>query len=695
MVPFGRDNKFVGREDILSQIEERLQVGRRVSIAGIGGVGYGLLNLHYLIQSLMTKNIRKSQIAIEYAYRLRKKRPEIQIFWVYAATYAGFEKAYQDIAEKLKIPGRDDPKLNKMELIQNWLSERSHGHWLMILDNADKRSLFFPTIDVNTSYESNTQSHLADYLPLSSIEHGFLVITTRNKKLGSELADEQDPIEVQPFEPADALVLLESKTLKGYWDVAVARDLLEVLGYMPLAITQAAAYMRQNRVSMGKYLKALSRSDSNLVGHLTTELLDPRRQRDTPSSVFLTWKLSFDQISKEEPRAADILSLIAFLDGQGIPEMLLRQNEHLDVEDTSAIGTLLAFSLITAERDDETYSMHRLVQLSTQNWLSLKKIRDTWEEKALELISKELPNGEYENRKKFEALSPHAIAVLKYSPTPNSSLLRADILYHLAWFDWRQGRYKHATTHCKESYSERERTLGLGDPKTLDSLGLLASTYWSQGRWKEAEDLEVQVMETSLRVLGQEHPNTLTSMDNLASTYWNQGRWKEAEDLEVQVMETRKRVLGQEHPDTLNSMNNLASTYWNQGRWKEAEDLEVQVMETRKRVLGQEHPDTLTSMNNLASTYQNQGRWKEAEDLEVQVMETRKRVLGQEHPDTLASMNNLAFTWKSQGQYKEALQLIVECSQLQKRILGPDHPYTISTLNTLNEWQMENLALGS
>jgi hypothetical protein len=40
MVPFGRDDKFVGREDILDQIEDRLQVGSRVSLTGIGGVGY-------------------------------------------------------------------------------------------------------------------------------------------------------------------------------------------------------------------------------------------------------------------------------------------------------------------------------------------------------------------------------------------------------------------------------------------------------------------------------------------------------------------------------------------------------------------------------------------------------------------------------------------------------------------------------
>jgi Tetratricopeptide repeat len=59
------------------------------------------------------------------------------------------------------------------------------------------------------------------------------------------------------------------------------------------------------------------------------------------------------------------------------------------------------------------------------------------------------------------------------------------------------------------------------------------------------------VTETSLRVLGQEHLDTLNSIGILASTFWNQGRWKEAEELDVQVMETRKRVLGQEHLDTL------------------------------------------------------------------------------------------------------------------------------------------------
>lgn len=40
LVPFDRDPFFIGRETIMSQLYERLKVGSRISLAGIGGIGY-------------------------------------------------------------------------------------------------------------------------------------------------------------------------------------------------------------------------------------------------------------------------------------------------------------------------------------------------------------------------------------------------------------------------------------------------------------------------------------------------------------------------------------------------------------------------------------------------------------------------------------------------------------------------------
>lgn len=39
LVPFDRDQDFIGREDIIDQIEQRFESQSRVALTGIGGVG--------------------------------------------------------------------------------------------------------------------------------------------------------------------------------------------------------------------------------------------------------------------------------------------------------------------------------------------------------------------------------------------------------------------------------------------------------------------------------------------------------------------------------------------------------------------------------------------------------------------------------------------------------------------------------
>jgi hypothetical protein len=39
-VSVDQDPKFIGREDIIKEIDQRFKANRRVAISGIGGVGY-------------------------------------------------------------------------------------------------------------------------------------------------------------------------------------------------------------------------------------------------------------------------------------------------------------------------------------------------------------------------------------------------------------------------------------------------------------------------------------------------------------------------------------------------------------------------------------------------------------------------------------------------------------------------------
>jgi hypothetical protein len=65
------------------------------------------------------------------------------VVWIHASNPTRFEQGYRDIADKIPIPGREDPKADILQLVCAWLSDRRNGQWLMILDNADDDSVFF------------------------------------------------------------------------------------------------------------------------------------------------------------------------------------------------------------------------------------------------------------------------------------------------------------------------------------------------------------------------------------------------------------------------------------------------------------------------------------------------------------------------------------------------------------------------
>ncbi|XTI88858.1 hypothetical protein V2W45_1238678, partial [Cenococcum geophilum] len=497
---------------------------------------------------------------------------------------------------------------------------------------------------------------------------GSILITSRSRDVAYRLTGSHPYItEVKPMDEGDALALLQKK-LSFDADEHNAIKLLQALDYMPLAITQAAAYIEQRapRMTISRYLDEIYRSDHDRARLLKKDIGDSRRDGRASNSIIATWQISFEHIRKNIPTAARLLSLMSLFDRQGIPESLLHNRYQRD-EDKEAdfeedIHTLISYSLVEMNEEGNEFEMHRLVQFSTKKWLELYDELDKWKGTYVTLMDDSYPVGLHENWTVCQALFPHAQAAVAYRPTDIKPLEAwASVLFKAAWYTSEIGNYQAAQEMGLSALKAREATLGAEHPDTLNSINGLGLVLWWQGKYKEAETMHRRALEAKERVIGAEHPDTLTSMASLASTYRNQGRWKEAEELGVQVTEMRKRVLGAEHPNTLTSMGNLASTYRNQGRWKEAEELDVQVIETSSRVLGAEHPDTLTSIGNLASTYRNQGRWKEAEELEVQVMETRKRVLGAEHPDTLTSINNLAFTLRSQNHTEEAILLMEKC----------------------------------
>ncbi|KAK7423699.1 hypothetical protein QQX98_000889 [Neonectria punicea] len=694
-VPFPPDPDFIDRPDIMTWMEEQFSNHiTRIALVGMGGFG-------------------KSQLAIRFAYQVREKSPQTSVFWVYASSKPRFEEAYRSIADRLELPQRNDPGVDVLGLVRDYLQRDNVGPWLMILDNVDDVNLFHPSPSPSVRQHKIAKGSedvepaissppLASFLPKSS--NGSILVTSRNLDAAEKLIGSHKCIQnISTMTESQALQLFQTKLL-GECDEAAA-DLLRALDYIPLAITQAAGYInrRAPRISVRTYLNNLQKNDKKKGSLLNTDGGDLRRDEAVSNSVVITWQVTFEQIRRERPSAADLLSFMSFFNPQGIPESILRSYKSAMTEESDSDESADETSDQPDNSDDDD---------------------DEFEE-DLDIL-----RGLQGRLDESESLLAHNMEVAaRVLGTDHPTTL--DVTGALASTYWALGRYKEAEDLEVGIVEWSKRVLGEEHPTTLTRMHNIASTYLDQGRLEDAEALQVQVMQTHKRVLGEEHPDTLTSMANLGSTYHRQGRLEEAEALGVQVMQTHKRVLGEEHPNTLMSMANLGSTYHRQGRLEEAEALGVQVMQIHKRVVGEEHPDTLTSMANLGSTYHRQGRLEEAEALDVQVMQTHKRVLGEEHPDTLmsmaslgqtfydqgrleeaealevqalngrervlgeedpatmSSMHNLAFTWKQQGHLEKAIGLMRRCAALRDKVLGSDHPATANSLLLLRDWEDE------
>ena len=386
-----------------------------------------------------------------------------------------------------------------------------------------------------------------------------MLITTRDERVAQRLAGIHASIVVQPMSPQEAQGLLEKWQTKppGSLGSDYSKRLLEALEYIPLAITQAAAFIRENHITLTRYLEVFHTSDSDLQDLLNEDLGDLRRDTQSYNSVIKTWKISFDMISKQKPRAAEILSLVAVLDRQGIPESLLQHDTDRNTDITTALGTLQAFSMISTGVDGAGYEIHRLVQLATRKWLEVQGKIEVWREKALLVLADMFPVGGFENWMTCESLLPHVQKVVQYDDASRKYPLEfSTLLSNVAVFDFEQGRYEMACAKFLATLEITKNLLGLEDKLTLRNMGNLATTHYQQGRWEEAETLYLQALEGRKRVLGAEHPDTLITMSNLASLYFNQSRWEDAEKLEKQELEANKRVLGEEHPDTYKHLNN-------------------------------------------------------------------------------------------------------------------------------------------
>ncbi|GCE29803.1 hypothetical protein KDA_52870 [Dictyobacter alpinus] len=467
-VPYMRNPHFVGRDELLHKIEQGFTAPTSIKtprspvqiqmLTGLSGMG-------------------KTQIAVEYAYRVQEQEPETHVFWITAASEETILNSWMTIANQLPSScvqwTKNSPE--RIENILHWLEE-CEAPWLLIVDNV------------------NNLKQIQTYLPHRGL--GRLLFTTQASavsSLGTTIEVGSLDIDVSTNFLLQRAGRLDQVTPD---DAATARQIVEKLALFPLALDQAGAYIEETGCSIATYLQLYQTYHQTLLARRGNS------PNDHPDPVATTWACSFQVIEQRNPAAAQLLRLLAYLSPYYIPEEIitegaaywppvLRQAVTHPLLYDQMFQDLLAFSLVKRLPAERILNIHQLVQIVQRDQMDAEE-RHKWTTQIVQVLHMMFPHdpAELTTRPKClhvlgqtneyqaiieqqELASLEATELLEWS---GSHLIEYE-LYHIA------------EPLLQRALLLREQQQGLLHPTTVQCLNDLAFLYVQQERYEEAHKL--------------------------------------------------------------------------------------------------------------------------------------------------------------------------------------------------------------
>ncbi|MGM1058356.1 tetratricopeptide repeat protein [Saccharothrix sp. Mg75] len=628
-----------------------------VVLSGLGGVG-------------------KSQLAASQARAVWRDKSVDLVMWINAATRAAIVAAYADAAAQVlgSDPATGTGTADEAaEKLRTWLGSTDR-RWLIVFDDVQE------TADLKGLWPPNNPA-------------GRTVITTRRRDALLARQDRPD-VAVDSFSETEALHYLTGK-LPGHGSTqdglnglhALAAD----LGYLPLALAQAAAFITDNPLlTVSAYRERLAdrRRTLGQVVPLSGELPDEHH-----ATVAVTWSLSIERADRRSPEgvARPLLALTSLLDPTGVPTTFFTSEPSLGhmagvagrevnsdaVVDT--LGNLHRLSLITLDTSQpaRTVQVHALVQRAVRDALTYDDHVRAAHTAADALLSIWPPTD-------VDTELAHALrsCTTELHATSAPQLWRTRVhrlLFRAGRSFGEAGLVTAAVEHFRDLHEQAHRHLGPDHTGSLATRNHLSLWLAEAGDHVAAITEHERLLEYCLRVLGPDHPNTLTTRSNLILWRAEGGNPAEAVAHFEVLLADRIRILGPDHSDTLICRNNLAIKRAESGDHAGAVAEFERLLADRVRILGPDHPDTRLTRNNLAACRADAGYRVDAVDVFDRLLGEVTEAVGPHHLDALAVRNNLA-RWRAEsGNYAGAITEFEHLLADQKRSLGADHPNTLTT----------------
>jgi hypothetical protein len=310
---------FQPRADLLAGLEEG-GLGARVvvvrAVTGMRGVG-------------------KTQLAAECARARLAERWRL-VAWINAEESSGVLAGLSAVAEALSLKADDGEATGRA--VRHWL-ETSGQRCLLVFDNATDPAVLRP------------------FIP--AVGAARVLITSNEQSMG--YLGVSVPVDV--FTKEEALAFLAERT--GLADTVSAGVVVAELGYLPLALAQAAAVIAGQHLRYDTYL-------ARLRALPVRELLQAEKGGQYPRGVAAAVLLSLEGVRADDDTgtALPLMELLAVLSPAGVRRTVFHpvgQRGVLSEDGLSAevvdraLARLAGASLLTFSVDGSAVTVHRLV----------------------------------------------------------------------------------------------------------------------------------------------------------------------------------------------------------------------------------------------------------------------------------------------------------------------------------------------